>query len=75
MYAKIESYVTFSFNYGLFLGTIEGIVLTLSELSNTWHKGIKTVKYYTFPSCLWEFDGNFFFLYIFETLHTWFTRQ
>lgn len=45
-------------------------------MSNTWYKGIKTVKYLTFPTCLWGFDGipphptpNS------ETLHTWFSSQ
>lgn len=68
----------FSFTFGLLvLDRTERNCINQSvyylELSNTWYKGIKTVKYYAFPTVFGDLIGIFFFLtYISGILHTWF---
>lgn len=68
MYAHMESYLILSFTFDLLFqierkGTVYIHQYILVKLSNSWYKKIKTVKYYTFPTCLWGFDGNFVFFY------------
>lgn len=62
----------FSFTFGLLVldrterNCINQLVYYL-ELSNTWYKGIKTVKYYAFPTVFGDLIGIFFS----SNLHLW----
>lgn len=69
----------FSFTFGLLVldrterNCINQLVYYL-ELSNTWYKGIKTVKYYAFPTVFGDLIGIFSppQTHISGILHTWF---